>query len=165
VTIEAASIDAVSFLLFDDAHEGFRPLTDLEQKSYDQRIIEEFRANGGVVGGRHAGRPLLVLTTTGARSGKVRETPLVYGRDGDDLFIIASAGGAATHPAWYHNLRANPQVSVEVGTERFQALASPVPEPDRTRLYGLLAARFAFFREYAETTPREIPVIRLTRVE
>jgi len=136
----------------------------VSQQTHDEQVIEEFRARGGIVGGRHEGRPLIILTTTGARSGQPRETPLIYGRDGDDLFIIASAGGSATHPAWYRNLLANPRVGVEIGTERYQAHATPVTGPDRARLYGQLAARFAFFREYAETTEREIPVVRLERV-
>ncbi len=137
---------------------------DASEKMFDEQVIEEFRARGGVVGGRHEGRPLIILTTTGARSGQPRETPLIYGRDGDDLFIIASAGGSATHPAWYHNLLAIPDVTVEIGSDRFQARAAPVTGPERARLYGQLAARFAFFREYAETTAREIPVVRLVRV-
>jgi deazaflavin-dependent oxidoreductase (nitroreductase family) len=152
-------------LRFDLPRKGDYVTGNAPEMTYDEQVIEEFRARGGIVGGRHEGRPLIILTTTGARSGQPRETPLVYGQDGGDLFIIASAGGSPSHPAWYHNLLANPVVGIEVGTERYQALASPVTGEERARFYGRLAARFAFFRDYAETTAREIPVVRLERIQ
>src|SRR5215218_6340352 len=103
--------------------------------NFNAGIVEDFRANGGKVSGRFAGRPLLLLTTTGARTGLPRVVPLVYTRDGEDLVIIASKGGAPTNPDWYHNLVANPEVTIELGTEKFQARATVAEEPERTRLY------------------------------
>jgi deazaflavin-dependent oxidoreductase (nitroreductase family) len=126
------------------------------------KVVEEFRANGGKVGG---GSGLLLLHTTGAKTGQPRLTPLAYLTDGDRLVVIASNGGAAKHPAWYHNLVANPKVGVEVGTEQFHATATVAQEPERTTLYDRMAARspaFAGFQQKA--APRVIPVIVLTRV-
>ena len=132
---------------------------------WNQAVIEEFRANAGKVGGNFAKMDLLLLHTTGAKSGQVHVTPLVYGRDDDDYVIIASKGGAPTHPDWYHNLVTNPQVTVEVGIEKFQAQASVVAEPKRTALYDQMASRYAFFDEYRRKAGRVIPVIQLSRVE
>src|SRR2546423_15426987 len=95
-----------------------------EVKDWNSQVIEEFRANGGKVGGPFAGAPLLLLTTVGAKSGQSRITPLVYTTDGDRMVIVASKAGAPTNPDWYHNLVANPTVTVEVGNERFQARAA-----------------------------------------
>lgn len=134
-----------------------------DYRSFNEKVIAEFRANGGQVGGNFADRTLLLLHTTGARSGLPRVHPLVTDEDGDRLVIIASKGGAPTHPAWYHNLLANPEVEVEYGTERFAALATVVEEPERTRLYDMMAARYAFFETYRRETERTIPVITLTR--
>jgi deazaflavin-dependent oxidoreductase (nitroreductase family) len=98
---------------------------------FNNQLIAEFRANGGVVGGQFAGTPLLILTTTGARSGQPRLAPLAFDRDGDVLVIIASKGGAPTNPDWYHNIKANPEVTVEVGTETYQAVATEVTGNER----------------------------------
>jgi deazaflavin-dependent oxidoreductase (nitroreductase family) len=132
---------------------------------WNQSIIAEFRANAGKVGGRFAGRTLLLLHTLGAKSGQERVNPVVYFEDGDRLVIIASKGGAPTHPAWYHNLLAHPQVTVEVGTEQFLVLAAVAPEPERTRLYGRMVEIMPGFAEYQQKTTRVIPVITLTRVK
>jgi deazaflavin-dependent oxidoreductase (nitroreductase family) len=126
-------------------------------------VIEEFRANGGKVGGPFAGAPMLLLTTTGAKSGQPRVAPLVYTTDGDRLVIIASKGGAPTHPDWYHNIVANPEITVEVGDERFPARAEIAPEPERTRLFDAQAALMPGFREYQNNTTRVIPVITISR--
>src|SRR5688500_5373927 len=96
-----------------------------DMNEFNQRMITEFRANGGRVGAPFAGVDMLLLTTTGAKSGEQRTTPLVYTRDGDRLVIIASMGGAPKHPAWFLNLRANPRVTLEVGDEKFAAKATP----------------------------------------
>lgn len=132
-------------------------------KSFNQQIIEEFRANEGKVGGPFAGAPMVLLSTTGAKSGQERTTPLVYTSDGSRLIVIASAAGADNHPAWYHNLVANPNVTLEVGTERFPARASVVDEPERGRLYAQMAAMMPGFNAYQEKTSRTIPVVRLER--
>ncbi len=129
-------------------------------------VIAEFRANGGVVGGRYAGRPMMLLTTTGAKSGQERITPLNYSADGTRIVVIASRGGAPTHPDWYHNLVANPEVTVEVGTERYRARARTAREPERTRLFDRQAALMPFFDEYRQqVTAREIPVVVLERLD
>ncbi len=134
-----------------------------EWKKFNEGIITEFRANDGIVTGQFAGAPMLLLTTTGAKSGNPYTTPLVHTRDADRLVIIASKGGAPTHPDWYHNLKANPTVTVEVGTETFQATAS-VPEGDeRQRLFDAQAELMPNFKEYAAGTTREIPVVVLER--
>jgi deazaflavin-dependent oxidoreductase (nitroreductase family) len=128
---------------------------------WNSAIIAEFRANGGKVGGRWAGRTLLLLHTTGAKSGQRRVNPLAYTRDGDRLVVIASKGGAPTNPDWYYNLLANPLVTVEVGTEQFQAQATVPAEPERTRLYDQMAKVMPGFAEYQRNTTRRIPVITL----
>src|SRR6266571_8130919 len=94
-----------------------------DRNDWNRKMIDEFRANGGKVGGMWEGRPLLVLTTTGAKSGRRHTTPTMYLRDGNRLLVFASKGGAPTHPDWYHNLVAHPEVTVEVGTETFDAIA------------------------------------------
>ena len=129
--------------------------------NYNQRVIETFRANGGVVPGPNR---LLLLTTTGARSGLERTTPLAYSTDGDRLVVIASKAGADTNPDWYFNLLAHPIVTVELGSERFQARASVADEYDRERLYARHAELMPHFTEYAQKTTRKIPVILLERI-
>ena len=131
---------------------------------WNQSIIAEFHANEGRAGGQFTGAPLLLLHTTGARSGQPRINPLAYTRDGDDLIIIASKGGAPTNPAWYYNIVAQPLVMIEVGTEQFQARATIVEEPERTRLYDQMAQAMPTFAEYQRNTPRKIPLVVLTRV-
>jgi deazaflavin-dependent oxidoreductase (nitroreductase family) len=130
----------------------------------NQAIIDEFRANSGKVGGYFAGRTLLILHTVGAKSGKEHINPVVYIKDGDRLVIIASKGGAPTNPDWYHNILAHPLVTVEVGTEQFQAQAAIAPEPERTRLFNKMVEVMPGFAEYQHKTTRVIPVITLTRV-
>jgi deazaflavin-dependent oxidoreductase (nitroreductase family) len=134
-----------------------------DMNDFNTQVIEEFRANGGKVGGPFAGAPMLLLTTTGAKSGQPRVAPLVYTTDGDRLVIIASKGGAPTHPDWYHNIVANPEITVEVGDERFPARAEIAPEPERTRLFDAQAALMPGFREYQNNTTRVIPVITISR--
>jgi deazaflavin-dependent oxidoreductase (nitroreductase family) len=133
------------------------------EKSFNEQIIDEFRANGGKVGGPFEGAPMVLLTTTGAKSGRERTTPLVYTSDGDRVVIIASAAGADKHPAWFHNLVAHPDVTLEVGTEQYPAQARVVEEPERSRLYAQMAAMMPGFNAYQEKTSRTIPVIILER--
>lgn len=133
--------------------------------SFNEQVIEEFRSNGGVVGGRFEGRPMMLLTTTGAKSGQPRTHPLVYTTDGDRLVVIASKGGADDNPAWYHNLRANPVVTVEVGNETYQARATVPQGEERRRLFDQQAAIMPFFAEYERKTSRVIPVVVLERID
>lgn len=129
---------------------------------WNKAIIEEFRANDGRVGGHFEGKPLLLLHTTGAKSGEERVNPVAYTKDGDKLVVIASKGGAPSHPDWYHNIVAHPHVTVEVGTEKIEATASVVQEPERRRLYDKMIQVMPGFAEYEKKTTRSIPVIVLT---
>jgi deazaflavin-dependent oxidoreductase (nitroreductase family) len=137
-------------------------MTDMND--FNQNVIKQFRANGGKVGPPFEGAPMLLLTTKGAKSGQERTTPLVHTRDGDDYVIIASKAGAPTNPAWYHNLVANPEVTVEVGTEKFQARARVAPAEERDRLYAAQAKLMPNFAEYETKTTRKIPVVVLKRI-
>lgn len=129
---------------------------------FNKRIMDEFHANGGKVGGRFQGIDILILTSTGARTGQTRWNPLAYTRDGDRFVIVASKGGAPTSPDWYHNLVANPSAVIEVGTEVISVEASIAAGPERERLYAQHAARMPQFLEYAKNTTRTIPVVVLT---
>jgi deazaflavin-dependent oxidoreductase (nitroreductase family) len=132
--------------------------------NWNQGIIDEFRANGGKVGGQFAGAPLLLLTTTGAKSGKARTSPIMYLADGDRLLVFASKAGAPTNPDWYHNLVANPVATVEVGAERYDVKASVLTGEDRDRSYARQAELYPGFAEYEAKTTRTIPVVALVRV-
>lgn len=130
---------------------------------WNQHIIAEFRANAGRVGGPFEGKDLLLLTTTGARTGLPRTNPTAYIRDGDRLVIIASKGGAPENPDWYHNLLANPKVTLEIGTETIEATATPITGgPERDRLFAAMVAVMPGFAEYETKTNRVIPVVALT---
>ena len=130
---------------------------------WNRRTIEEFRANQGKVGGMWEGRPLLLLTTTGAKSGQHRTSPMMYLREGGHLYVFASKAGAPAHPAWYHNLLAHPEVTVELGPEKFDAIARPVTGKAHDEIYTRWAEQYPQFREYQEKTTRTIPVIELER--
>jgi deazaflavin-dependent oxidoreductase (nitroreductase family) len=135
-----------------------------DPNDFNRKIIEEFRANAGVVGPPFEGAPMVLLNHTGAKTGTARTSPLVHTRDGDRYVIIASKGGAPTHPDWYHNVKANPRVTLEVGTETFEADAEVLDDgPERDRLYDQMAAQMPNFREYQDNTDRVIPVVVLTR--
>ena len=134
-----------------------------DSDDFNQNIIAEFRANDGVVGGMFDGTPMLLLTTTGAKSGQPRVAPLAYSSDGERLVVIASKAGAPTNPDWYHNLVAQPLVTVELGDERFAARASVAASPERERLYDQQAALMPGFAEYQRNTTRQIPVVVLER--
>ena len=137
-------------------------LADDQWLELNRAVIEEFRANGGRCGGRWEGNPMLLLTTTGARSGTPRTSPLTYTTDGDRLVVIASKAGADQHPAWYHNVVTNPDVVVELGAESFPARASVAAEPDRSRLFAERVAVMERFGGYQELTERVIPVVVLS---
>ncbi len=130
---------------------------------WNKKVIEEFRANKGKVGGYFENMTLLLLHTRGAKSGLPRLSPTAYTEDGDRLVIIASKGGADTHPDWYYNVVANPNVTIEVGTETYDAVATVEQEPERTRLYDQMAAQYPGFEAYRQKTSRNIPVITLKR--
>ncbi len=131
---------------------------------WNKQIIEEFRANDGKVGGPFANNTLLLLHTTGAKSGKERINPLVTFEDGDRLVVVASKGGAPSNPDWYYNVVANPVVGVEYGTEEFKAQAAAAKEPERTELYEKMESIFASFTDYKKKAGRVIPVVTLTRI-
>jgi deazaflavin-dependent oxidoreductase (nitroreductase family) len=131
----------------------------------NSRIIDEFRANDGRVGGPFEGKTLLLLHTKGAKSQQERINPVAYVSDGERLVVIASKGGSPTNPDWYYNILANPLVTVEVGTEKFQARAAVAEEPERTRLYDKMVAMMPGFADYRRKTTRVIPVIVLTPVK
>ncbi|MGZ4180009.1 MAG: nitroreductase family deazaflavin-dependent oxidoreductase [Solirubrobacteraceae bacterium] len=131
-------------------------------QDFNAQIIEEFRANQGRVGGPFEGATLLLLHHVGARSGKDRVNPLVYNRDGDRYVVFASKAGAPTNPDWYHNLKANPRVTIEVGTDTIEVAASEASGDERDRLFGAQVERSPQFGEYQSKTDRAIPVIVLT---
>ncbi len=131
---------------------------------FNKKIIEEFRANDGKVSDHFANNTLLLLHTTGARSGKERVNPLVTFEDDGRLVVVASKGGAPSHPDWYHNVLANPVVEVEYGPEKFKARASVTEEPERTELYAKMEDQMASFSDYKVKAGRVIPVITLTRL-
>jgi len=134
--------------------------------AFNDDLIAQFRKNRGVITeGPFTGRDLLLLTTTGALTGQLRTRPLVYTREGDRYLVIASKGGAPTHPHWYHNLRAHPDVTVEVGPERFRAKATVhAGGPERRRLYDQHSAINPGFKEYETKTTRVIPAVLLERL-
>ena len=131
---------------------------------FNQKIIAEFRANGGIVGGPFAGSTILLLTTTGAKSGQPRINPLVYTTDGDKLVIVASKAGAPTNPDWFYTLVANPGVTVERGAEQFQARATVPEAAERDRLFNHASAHMPGFADYQRNTTRTIPVVVLERI-
>ncbi len=141
--------------------------TAKEWNDKNKLVMEEFRANAGVVVGHgYRGMPLLILTTTGAKSGQPREIPLCYVKDGDGYVLIASKGGHPSHPDWYHNLVAHPEVTLEVGAEKFAAIATFPQGEERRRMYDAMAAEMPFFADYEKkTTQREIPVVWIQRAE
>ena len=126
-------------------------------------VIQEFRDNEGRVGGRFEGAPVLLLTTKGARTGMTRVHPMMYLPDGDRLLVFASKGGSPTHPDWYHNLVANPDVSVEVGTDTYSARATVLTGDERNEKYAQQAALYPGFADYEKRTTRTIPVVALAR--
>jgi deazaflavin-dependent oxidoreductase (nitroreductase family) len=130
--------------------------------NFNQEIIDQFRSNNGtMVSGLFKGAPLLLLTSTGAKSGQTRVNPLAFTRDGDRYVIIASKAGAPTNPDWFHNVVAHPEVTLEVGPERFSARATVAEGPERDRLYAAQDTLMPGFAEYEKKTTRRIPVVIL----
>lgn len=134
-----------------------------DPNDWNKQIIEEFRTNDGIVGGHFENITLLLLHTTGAKSGLPRINPLVTFPDGEQYVIMASKGGAPDNPDWYYNLIANPQVTIEVGTEKFEAQATITQGAEREQLFTKMSTRYPMFAEYQRNTARVIPVITLTR--
>jgi len=129
---------------------------------FNKKVIKEFRENAGIVGGFFDGRTLLLLHNTGIKSGKTYVTPLIcYPLDEGAYVIVASAGGSDKHPHWYHNIVANPDVTIEVGTETLDVVAIDTEEPERTQLYEMMETIGDFFTEYKHKAQRVIPVIKL----
>jgi deazaflavin-dependent oxidoreductase (nitroreductase family) len=129
----------------------------------NRKVIEEFRANGGQVSGQFAGTPLVLLTHTGARSGRRYTSPVAYLADGDRLVVFGANGGRPTHPGWYHNLVANPAVTVEVGTQTLDMLATLLDGDERERLWREQVRRFPFFADLETRSGRRMPVVGLLR--
>jgi len=138
-------------------------MAETRNSDWNSQIIEEFHANGGKVGGMFEGAPLLLLTTTGAKSGQQRISPLAYLADGERIFIFASKAGAPTNPDWYYNLVAHPQVTVEIGTEQFEATAVVIEGEARDQIYATQVQHMPGFGDYAKKTTRLIPVVELVR--
>ena len=130
---------------------------------WNANVIAEFRANEGRVGGNFEGAPVLLLHTTGNKSGKDRVNPMMYLELDGTIYVFASNAGAQAHPDWYHNLVANPDVTIEVGTESIDVTAEPVNRSERDRIYALQVERFPGFGEYEQKTTRVIPVVKLAR--
>ncbi len=145
------------------ARNAAAPVSLVEMLALNRNVIEEFRANDGKVSGMFANEPLLLLTTTGAKTGETRTNPLVHTLDGDRVVIIASFGGAPKHPAWFLNIRANPEVTIELPGETFTANALIPEGEERRRIYDQHAAEMPRFAEYQAMTTREIPVVVIPR--
>lgn len=130
---------------------------------WNSKIIEEFRSNGGRVGGQFEGAPLLLLHSTGARTGQERVNPVMYQAVDGDFAVFASKGGAPTNPDWYHNLVANPDATVEVGEETLSVRARVADSAEREPIWSRQKERYPGFAEYEEKTSRQIPVVILER--
>jgi deazaflavin-dependent oxidoreductase (nitroreductase family) len=132
-------------------------------KEFNEKLVEEFRANGGKVGGQFAGADLLLVTTTGAKSGQPRLAPLAYFTIDDKMIIIGSKAGADTNPDWVHNLRAKPSAHIEVGVDAYDVTSRELPRDERDALFDKVVAAAPGFGEYQAKTSRIIPLFELTR--
>jgi deazaflavin-dependent oxidoreductase (nitroreductase family) len=143
--------------------ENESPITAPDVNEFNRKLIEEFRANGGKLSGGFGQVPMLLLTTTGRKSGRRHTTPLAYQPDGDRIYVFGSFAGGPRHPAWYHNLVANPDVTVEVGTETFDGTAVVLEGDERNRVFDRQKRDIPNFADYEQKTTRVIPVVRLDR--
>lgn len=139
-------------------------MENIDMKEYNRALVEEFRANGGKLSGRLANSSILLLTTIGAKSGQPRTTPLGYGKDGDRIVVVAANAGAPAHPDWYFNLVAHPEVTIEVGSERFEARAIIAEGADRERLIANQAEIVPWLPAQQAKTDREIPIVVFERL-
>ena len=144
------------------SHDRFSDKASLD--AFNNSVVEEFRSNGGKVGGPFQGAMLLLPTTTGAKSGQPRLNPLAYLAIDDKIFIIGSKAGADTNPHWVHNLRLNPSAHIEVGTEAYDVIARELPADERDAVFTQIIAAAPGFREYQAKTSRVIPLFELQRV-
>jgi deazaflavin-dependent oxidoreductase (nitroreductase family) len=146
----------------EDQASGQRPRPEIpaDMKEFNRKVVSEFRASGGQLSGPMAGRSLLLLTTTGARSGEARTIVLGYGREGDSYVVIASNNGAPAHPAWYRNLLADPRATVEIGPEKILVRARTAEPQERDGL----ARTVPYLAQQQGLTSREIPLVVLERV-
>jgi F420H(2)-dependent quinone reductase len=131
-----------------------------DMREHNRQLIEQFRADGGVAMGN---RPLVLLTTVGRRTGMPRTTPMMYVRDGDRIFVIASNAGAPADPQWYRNLVVNPSVTVELPGEEFKARATPLDGADYDRTWAMIKERYPFFADHDQRAGRRIPVVELIK--
>lgn len=136
-----------------------------ELNEFNKKVIEEFRANQGKVGGQMENMPVMLLTMTGAKTGRTITKPLVYTQDGDRIVVIASFAGAPKNPAWHNNLVANPEATVEIGTEKFRVRAEVTSGEERQRLFDAQAKQLPIFNDYQKKTDRQIPVFVLNRID
>ena len=135
-----------------------------DMKQFNEGVIKDFRSNGGKVGGQMENIPLVLVTMTGAKSGRTITLPLAYSTDGKRIVVIASYAGAPHNPSWYHNLVAHPVVTVELGKEKYQAKATVTAGAERDRLFKQQADLLPIFNDYQKKTTRRIPVIVLDRI-
>jgi deazaflavin-dependent oxidoreductase (nitroreductase family) len=136
-----------------------------DPNGFNESVIREFRANGGIVGGELAHMPLLLLTTIDARSGQPRTTPLAYHRRGNRCLVIASNGGAARHPSWFHNIERDPNITVEVGTRTFPAEARILDNSERDAAFAAIVAQTPAAGAFQATAGRTIPVIEIAPLD
>jgi deazaflavin-dependent oxidoreductase (nitroreductase family) len=136
----------------------------MDVKAINAALIEEFRANHGALTGRFENSAILLLTTTGARTGRIHTTPMMYTRYEEKLLVYASNAGAPKPPDWYANLRAHPRVTVEIGPERYEATARVTQGAERERLFTRTLEDYPFFAEHQEQAGRQIPVVALDKL-
>jgi deazaflavin-dependent oxidoreductase (nitroreductase family) len=148
---------------FGQAPSRIRPkehhMSDMDD--FNSKIIEEFRSNGGKVAGQFEGAPMLLLHTVGAKSGAARVNPMMFMEDGERKYVFASKAGAPTNPDWYYNLLAHPDVSIEVGTDTVDVVATPLERSERDRIFAEQVSRYPGFGDYEKATDRIIPVVAL----
>jgi len=135
-----------------------------DQLEYNRKLIEEFRATRGTPAGPFVNRPIVLLTTTGVKTGQPRTAPMMYIRDGERVLVVASNAGAVKHPAWFLNLAAHPQVTVEIGAETYPAQAVVLEGADRQQLWEKITSQFPFFSDHQAKIERQIPVVELKRI-
>ena len=146
------------------ASDGLLGLGSVEAlQAFNQSIIDEFRAHAGHCGGRFEGNPMLLLTMCGAKTGRLLTTPLSYAADGDDCIVMASAGGSPKHPMWFFNVLANPEVTIERGSETYRGMAEVTSGVNRAHAFEKMIAALPRFKDYQHQVDREVPVIRLVR--
>jgi deazaflavin-dependent oxidoreductase (nitroreductase family) len=137
----------------------------MDYAAFTRDLMADLRANGRATSGPFEGRPLMILTSTGAKTGERHEAILTYSRDGEAYVVAATKSGAPENPAWYHNLRANPEASLEIDRETFRANATIATGAERDRLWDQHAAEHTAFQQYPSMTERVIPVISLERID